>query len=136
MYSLYLDTSQKINIGLYKKDSGWLEYLILDTRNSSKDLHKEINLTLKGHGLEVRDLSRTIFCAGPGSYTGIRVSEGIAQVFEMHDMLVNSFPVYDIPSIFGVESGLWVAMAYKSEYFCFSWEKGCLLYTSDAADES
>ncbi|MBD65141.1 MAG: hypothetical protein CME62_08040 [Halobacteriovoraceae bacterium] len=119
---LFLDTTVDLTVGLISDDVKWLEYRKESTKATQK-IHFIIYEILKKHGLKITDLNSCVFVAGPGSYTGMRVSAGITDLLKLEDLAIKSFYHFNVPKICGVESGVWLADAFKGEYFTFTWDK-------------
>jgi len=117
---LYTDTTDHVVLGILSEQFEWLEYLEIFNQKSTADLHFLINEILQKHKLNFETLNGYVFAAGPGSYTGMRVSEGIAQVLEWQNIKVYSFYHYEIPQIIGDTAGIWFSEAFKGEYFLFN----------------
>ncbi|OFZ63042.1 MAG: hypothetical protein A2328_06375 [Bdellovibrionales bacterium RIFOXYB2_FULL_36_6] len=118
---LYTDTTNHVVLGILSEKLEWLEYLEIFNQKSTADLHFLINEMLIKHKLNFETLTGYLFAAGPGSYTGMRVSEGIAQVLEWQNINVYSFYHYEIPRIIeGSAAGIWFSDAFKGEYFLFN----------------
>jgi len=120
---LFIDTTQDITIGLLDDKLSWMEYQSLGSKKSSAVLHHMIFSILKKHDLEISEIKSVLYSAGPGSYTGMRVSAGITDIFHWQNIKINSFYHFKIPSYVGVESGAWISKAFKGEYFIHDWEK-------------
>lgn len=117
---LYVDSSKGLCTGLLDADFKWLHFSSEAHVKSSATLHWDIYNIL---GLEVTgELQGVFVISGPGSYTGMRVSEGLAQIFEWAKFPVWSFYHFQVPWIIGVEKGLWICDAYKGELFKYSWK--------------
>ncbi len=119
---LFIDTTNKITIGLLNDEFGWLKYEFIDSNKSSALIHGAINDFLQEYSLELTELTGAFFMAGPGSYTGMRVSEGIKDIFEWEKVPVYSFYHFEVPFLVGIERGLWLANAFKGEYFVYEWD--------------
>ena len=76
---------------------------------------------LQKNDVPFENLSGIIFVAGPGSYTGIRLSEGMLQIFEWQKFSVYSFYHFDVPRMLGEVSGCWFSTAFKGEIFIHRW---------------
>lgn len=61
--------------------------------------------------------------AGPGFYTGLRLSEGFADIFKMFGIPHFAFYSYEIPRWLGVTQGSWLTKAYRGEYFFHHWNE-------------
>jgi tRNA threonylcarbamoyladenosine biosynthesis protein TsaB len=115
MVSLYLDTSEGLKLGLLNDEYNWVEYLELDTRRTSDVVHTQIVNLLEKHNSTIKDVDQVILMAGPGSYTGMRVAEGVAQVLELEGKRVYSFHSFRIPSFINLDSYRWCYPAFKGE---------------------
>ena len=120
---LFIDTTQNITIGLLGEDLKWVDYQYLISKKSSAELHYLIYQMLSSKDIDVTSVSGLIYCAGPGSYTGMRISEGLSNIFEWSTIKVNSFYHFEVPGICGIDEGVWCAKAFKGEYFLYSWNK-------------
>ena len=137
-YSLYIDTSKQLIIGLL--NSFW-EFAHLekfsDTKNSAV-LYRKIFDILESYNVKPLQLKAFIHAAGPGSYTGIRLSWGMADIFQWHGIESYGFYHFEVPSYLGVREGSWIANAFKREVFCYSWKDNektsCLISESEAHD--
>ena len=79
---LFVDTTDKITFGLLDDQFQWKEYFYDPKMVISTKIHLLIHEVLKKYELTFSDLNSIIYCAGPGSYTGMRVSEGISQILQ------------------------------------------------------
>jgi tRNA threonylcarbamoyladenosine biosynthesis protein TsaB len=118
---LYIDTTENLVLGLLNKNYEWLEYFEDNTSKISASIHHHMNEFLEKHSLDIKDISGLIFPAGPGSYTGMRVAEGISQIFNWQKIPSFSFYHFEVPAILGTNCGSWVAKAFKGEIFEYSW---------------
>lgn len=119
---LYIDTTDKITLGLLNDKMNWIDYFHDPKLVISTTLHFLIDDMLKRHDLKISDITSTIYMAGPGSYTGMRVSEGISDIFKWQNMQVNSFYHHEVARLNGESRGKWISKAFKGEYFLFSWD--------------
>lgn len=115
MKSLYLDTSEGLKLGLLNEELNWIDFLDLETRRTSDVVHSQIVNILEKYNLSISDIDSVFLMAGPGSYTGMRVAEGIAQVLEMEGKQIFSFHSFRIPQFLGLENYRWVYPAFKGE---------------------
>ncbi|MFT6633775.1 MAG: tRNA threonylcarbamoyladenosine biosynthesis protein TsaB [Bacteriovoracaceae bacterium] len=120
---LFIDTTQNITIGLLGEDLKWIDYQYLISKKSSAELHYLIYEMLSSRNKDVTSITGLIYCAGPGSYTGMRISEGLSNIFEWSKIKVNSFYHFEVPAICGANKGIWGAKAFKGEYFLYSWNQ-------------
>lgn len=119
---LYLDTTFGTVIGLLDQNFEWLDYFENYDQKNASFLHQHIaNLCLKNY-IEINQLKGLILSAGPGGYTGLRVSDGISQTFSWFGYETYSFYHFEILSLMGVKKGLWLSNAFKGEFFCFNQE--------------
>ena len=124
MAYVFIDTTKNLTIGLLCKEFNWLSYNYYENSKSSQIVHFEIYNLLKKFDVSLLDLKCLFYAAGPGSYTGMRVSEGISQMFKLSGLNVYSFYHYNIPSIMGVPKGRWFSNAFKNECFIHNWNMG------------
>lgn len=135
---LFIDTTDKITFGLLGKDLNWIEYFYDPELVISTKIHALIHQTLEKHNLRIQDLTGVIHAAGPGSYTGMRVSEGISQILDWQNIKVNSFYHYEVPEFCDVSKGVWIANAFKGEFFIYKWDgtkQEKILVKKDKVDE-
>lgn len=125
MHGLFVDSTSGLVVGLLNPQFEWIEYLLFDEKKPSEIIHFEIFNLIKKHNLNLSSM-HVFISSGPGSYTGMRLSEGLAQVLELSKVPVYSFYHFDVPRICGIESGFWVTNAFKGQVFIYSW-KGDLL---------
>lgn len=121
MHSLFIDSTAGLEIGLLDSKFNWVEYHSLDEKKPSEVIHSEIYKLVQKYGLDLKSI-RLFVTSGPGSYTGMRLSEGLAQIFEMSDLPVFSFCHFDVPKLVGIQEGFWVTNAFKGQIFIFSWK--------------
>lgn len=120
---LYLDTTKNLTIGLLSKEEGWISRIVHKDVKSSELLHSEIHEMCIEKGISLKSLAGVLYAAGPGSYTGMRVSEGLAQVFKWQGIPVFGFYHFEIPNLLGVPKGVWISQAFKGEFFVYSWSE-------------
>lgn len=120
MHSLYVDSTSGLVIGLLDSEFKWVEYQDTNEKKPSEVIHVEIYNLIKKHNLNLRDMN-FFFSSGPGSYTGMRLGEGIAQVLAWEDRNVFSFVHFEVPQMVGVEQGFWVTNAFKGQVFSYNW---------------
>ena len=120
---LYLDTSHFLALGILSDDYEWLHFEKHEKLQHSGDIHSKIHQALEKVGTQALDLTSVIICNGPGSYTGIRLGEGIAQLFELAKTPVYSFHHYQVPKILGFDKGEWICHAFKREVFTHKWNE-------------
>lgn len=122
MHSLFVDTTLGLDVGLLDSDYTWVEYLSLDEKKPSEIIHHEIYNLLKKYDLNLEDM-QCFISSGPGSYTGMRLSEGFAQVFELYKIPVYSFYHFNVPKLSGIKKGFWATNAFKGQVFVYNWQE-------------
>ncbi len=123
MSILFVDSTYDITLGILDDDFSWQHFQHFTGKKASTILQKEAFTLLKNNNLKAIDLKAVISVAGPGFYTGLRLSEGLADVFEFFGIPHYSFYSYDLPKWCGVEEGSWLTKAYRGEYFFHHWNK-------------
>ena len=119
---IYIDTTQKLTLALIGEDFSVLSHKSYEENKTANIIHTELNLLLEDNNLNADSNIDLIINNGPGSYTGVRVGEGIGKVFEMDGKKVFSFNEHEIfPQL--VDKGLWVSNAFKGEFFVSSWNE-------------
>lgn len=121
MHSLYVDSTSGLVIGLLDSEFNWVEYLDTQEKKPSEVIHVEIFNLVKKYNLDLKNMN-FFFSAGPGSYTGMRLGEGIAQVLAWDSLKVFSFHHFDVPMMIGIEKGFWVTNAFKGQVFIYNWD--------------
>ncbi len=124
MSVLFIDSSYDITLGLLDEGMEWLDFRIFRGQRASCTLQTETHRLLKDYIKQMSDLTRVVTIAGPGFYTGLRLSEGFSDVTSFFSIPHNSFYTYEIPLMTGVEEGTWVTKAYRGEYFFYEWKSG------------
>lgn len=120
MHSLFVDSTSGLVVGLLDSNYNWVEYMSLDEKKPSEIIHNEIFNLVKRHKLTLLEM-QCFVSSGPGSYTGMRLSEGLAQIFELYKMPVYSFYHFDVPRLSGVPRGFWATNAFKGQAFIYNW---------------
>lgn len=135
MSYLYLDTTYDVTIGILDESLEWVDFIKVEGQKASRTLQLETHRLLEKHGLELSGFQGLFTVAGPGFYTGLRLSEGFADVLKFFSIPHYSFYSFEIPLLLGVTKGTWVTKAYRGEYFFYEWDKGSeaqnLLSTKD-----
>ncbi len=121
MHSLYVDSTSGLVIGLLDSDFKWVEYSDTKEKKPSEVIHVEIYNLVKKYNLNLKEMN-FFFSAGPGSYTGMRLGEGIAQILAWDEKKVFSFHHFDAPRLLGVQKGYWVTNAFKGQVFVYNWD--------------
>ncbi len=121
MAFLFTDTTYDLHLGLLSQEHGWLSLSSHSGQKVSAILQAEIHSMCKTHSIKPHALEGIITVAGPGFYTGLRLSEGFADIFKIFGVPQYAFYSYEIPKWCGQESGVWVTKAYRGEYFFHEW---------------
>lgn len=122
MHFLFLDTTNGLTIGLLNPELNWLSYEKREEKKPSEVIHTLIDEQIKKYNLNFNQLT-LITIAGPGSYTGMRLSEGIAHMLKVCGVKVISFFHFEVPFLSGQLNGKWISPAFKGEFFIYSWDK-------------
>lgn len=121
MAALFIDSTYDITLGVLDDELGWINFETYYGQKASSVIQKEAHEMLKKSQLGILDISSVVTVAGPGFYTGLRLSEGFADVLSFSGIKNFSFFSYDIPAWTGVQSGVWMTKAYRGEYFFHFW---------------
>jgi tRNA threonylcarbamoyladenosine biosynthesis protein TsaB len=120
--SLFIDSTYDITLGILEENLGWIKFEKFLGHKASAIIQTETHNLLNSVGLKITNLTSIISIAGPGFYTGLRLSEGFADVLIFSGIKHNSFLTYDIPVLSGVQKGVWMTKAYRGEYFFHFWD--------------
>ena len=121
MSYLFVDSTYDLNLGLLDDGFNWLGIEKFKGQKASAIIQTESYKLLEKNNLKMRDLKGIITVNGPGFYTGLRLSEGLSDVFSFFGCKQYSFYSYEIPKWCGYETGLWFTKAYRGEYFIHQW---------------
>ena len=124
MSYLYLDTTYDVTIGILSESLEWVDFIKVQGQKASRTLQLETHRLLEKHGLELSEFQGLFTVAGPGFYTGLRLSEGFADVLKFFDIPHYSFYSFEVPMLLGISQGIWVTKAYRGEYFFYDWKAG------------
>jgi tRNA threonylcarbamoyladenosine biosynthesis protein TsaB len=121
MHYLYLDSSHELAFGIFDVNlRKWIDFKRIEGAQNSKILHYELHKILELHKLKFSQLEAVIINSGPGSYTGMRLTEGLAQILEWQKISVLSFYHFQVPEILDIEDYYWISTAFKGEWFIYS----------------
>jgi tRNA threonylcarbamoyladenosine biosynthesis protein TsaB len=120
--ALFIDSTYDITLGVLDDNLGWIKFDRFYGQKASAIIQKETHNLLSSAGIKLADLKCVITIAGPGFYTGLRLSEGFADVLIFLGIKHYSFLSYDIPALTGATSGVWLTKAYRGEYFFHFWD--------------
>lgn len=123
MASLFIDSTYDITLGILNDAQEWSSFQRFSGQKSSAVLQRETHRLLQEAGVKPRELKHVFTLAGPGFYTGLRLSEGVADVFTFVGIPHFSFLSYDIPGMLGIKSGTWMTKAYRGEVFFHEWDQ-------------
>lgn len=129
-WTLLLDTvSPSITIALANIESNELDISVEGSIKPSLITHQLIHEKCSKFNISPSEIKNIIYCAGPGSYTGMRLNKGIADIFALNSVNIYSYYSFEVPEILGVKNYHWVANAFKAQYFLFdsTLNKGSLL---------
>lgn len=121
---LFLDSTHFVQVGVVTDEYEWRHVEVTENKKGSAVIHKLIFDVLELTGLTLKQIDGLFLVSGPGSYTGIRLGEGIAQILEMENIPVYSFYHYEVPHFCGYESYTFFANAFKNEYFSYQFNLG------------
>ena len=81
-YLLHIDTSTDVGTVALSGDGVLLSHLSTEeTRNHASTINNMIEQLMAGAGITLDQLSAIVVCAGPGSYTGLRIGLATAKGF-------------------------------------------------------
>jgi len=123
MSYLFLDSVSNLKYGLIDNQFKWIEFVETNEIKSSAVIHKLIYELAQKYHIDLKKLTGIIKVSGPGSYTGMRVAEGVSNIFEWQGVSTFAFYLYEIPELTGVSQGHWLSNAFKGETFIYSWDK-------------
>lgn len=120
---LYLDSSLYLQFGLLNENFEWIDHVLIETTKSSNILHSELNRMMEKARMTFDDIDSVFCISGPGSYTGIRLVEGLSQILEWQGKNIFSLYHFEIPKMVGFQDGIWVSEAFKGEAFLYRWNE-------------
>lgn len=123
MTTLFIDSTYDLTIGLLDDQFKWLDLNHLSGKKASVILQPAIFELCEKHKIKFSEIKNIVTTAGPGFYTGLRLSEGFADVMTFFRIPHYSFYSYEIPKWCGVIEGTWLTKAYRGEYFFYHWNK-------------
>jgi tRNA threonylcarbamoyladenosine biosynthesis protein TsaB len=124
MKILFLDSTHNLSLGLLNESFEWRDYRYFGEGKSATKLHQCLHNLLKDHNLKLKDLDLAVQIAGPGSYTGMRVSDGFFQTLKLFGLKTNSIYHFDVLSLLKVENACWISNAFKGEIFSYKINNG------------
>ncbi len=123
MDTLFLDSSAYLQLGILNEQLEWVDFKEIKNKKGSSIFHRELYEFFEEKGLQIKNLRKIFLGNGPGSYTGVRLAEGMAQIFEWQNVDVYSFYCFELPYLSGVERGVWCTEAFKGEIFFYKWNR-------------
>jgi len=120
VHYLFIDSTLGLEIGLLDSQFRWVEFLTFDSKKPSEIIHLEIHQLIIKHQLSLKSLE-CFTTSGPGSYTGMRTSEGLVQVLALSGMKIYSFYHFEVPKLTGIKEGFWATNAFKGQVFVYTW---------------
>ncbi len=124
MSALFIDSSYDITLGLLKESREWHDLRVFRGQKASGTLQTESHKILQDFNVPMKELKAVISIAGPGFYTGLRLSEGFSDVTKFFGIPHYSFYSYEIPAWLGYKNYSWVTKAYRGEYFIYEYVNG------------
>jgi tRNA threonylcarbamoyladenosine biosynthesis protein TsaB len=121
---LFIDSSYDITLGLLNESLEWFDFRVFKGQRASSTLQTETYKLLQDFSKKMSELKGVVTVAGPGFYTGLRLSEGFSDVTTFFQIPHYSFYSYEIPAMIGINSGTWMTKAYRGEYFIYEWSHG------------
>lgn len=134
---LFLDSSLYLQFGLLDEEFKWIDHILIETTKSSNILHSELHRMLEKNRTSINEVEAIFSIAGPGSYTGVRLVEGVTQILGWQGKTIYSIHHFEIPYLVGIDKGSWISEAFKGEVFEYSWdgdEKQHRLISKDELD--
>lgn len=111
----------------------WLEFQTFNEKASF--IQKHIYELLKKVGASFSQVEKIIYAAGPGSYTGMRITEGIANLAQVLKIEACGFYHYEIPRLKGETHYIWLSNAFKKEFFVYEENHDKRLLTEEELKE-
>jgi len=121
MHYIYVDVTSGLILGLLDASFNWVVYKESNEKKPSEVIHREIHELISTNKVDKNNLEY-FFSSGPGSYTGMRLGEGIAQILEWNKATVYSFHQFEVPQLMGIQKGFWMTNAFKGQLFIYSWD--------------
>lgn len=122
MTALFIDSTYDITLGILDDDLGWINFEKFTNQKASAIIQTETHKLMTKAGIKFPQVKSVYSVAGPGFYTGLRLSEGFADVLSFSGISHFSFLSYDIPKMTGITGGVWMTKAYRGEYFFHFWD--------------
>jgi tRNA threonylcarbamoyladenosine biosynthesis protein TsaB len=133
-FDLFIDSTYELTLGLLDEGHRWQSFAQFPNQKASQLLQREVFNMCEAKGFKVKDLRSVVWLAGPGFYTGLRLSEGFVDVLKYFSIPSFSFYSHEIPAFCGVNNATWITRAYRGEYFVHRDEATTLYATKDLPD--
>lgn len=96
MYTLLLDSSNKLLVVGLAKDNKVIDYIIYEAwQKQSEYMINEINNIFSRNNIDPKEVNEIIVTKGPGSYTGLRIALTIAKIYGY----ILNIPIYALSSL-------------------------------------
>lgn len=123
MNYLFIDSTYDFYLGILNENLEWVSFEKFTDQKASAIIQRKIYDVLEKNSIQIKSLAGVICVNGPGFYTGLRLAEGLSDVFSFFGIPNNSFYSYEVPLWCGYEEGSWFTKAYRGEYFFNHWDK-------------
>ncbi len=123
MNYLFIDSTYDLTLGILGDDLNWLSFERHVGQKASMVIQVRSLDLIKRNKQKAQDLSGVITVSGPGFYTGLRLAEGVSDVFQFFGIKQYSLYSYEIPFWCGHNQGAWFTKAYRGEYFIYRWNE-------------
>lgn len=120
---LFVDTSEYIQLGVLDSSLQFEKYQFIEDNRCADKIHTFMKSILDDCNMKIANISGVFCTSGPGSYTGIRVAEGITNTLKWQGKKVYSLYTFEIPKMAGIGSGRWLSYAYKGELLMYRWSR-------------
>jgi len=122
MFSIYIDSTVTLKIGLLNSKLKFLKFSDSDELKTASILQASIYNILKEFDIDFENIENFYVVLGPGSYTGLRMAKGLADILELNNISVIPLYLHQVPYFAGISSGYFYSNAFKNEYFSYSWD--------------
>lgn len=128
-YYLYIDTTNDLCIGMLSKDFSWVSFDIFQEKASL--LQAKIDDILNKNKISFSSITRVYYMAGPGSYTGMRITQGFIDFLKSEG--IHCFGDYHhlLPFYSKRNEYFWVSDAFKGEFFLGNQNESHILKKED-----
>lgn len=120
--SLFLDACDGLKIGMLDRQLNWQEFLDFPIKKASNTLFIETQKLLEKNNIELKNLEQIFLCLGPGSYTGVRLLQGMKELYQTESIKVFSFYNFEIPYLNHIQTGSYITSAHKQEIYQYRWD--------------